>query len=303
MNKLLVICGPTATGKTTLAVNLASKFNGELISADSRQIYQGLDIGTGKDHPREVVIHMIDLVKPNEPFTVAHYVKLAIKKIKTIWARGRLPVLVGGTGLYIKGIVEGIETIGIPPDWKLRKKLQTWSTPKLQETLKKLAPEKWERMNKSDRENPRRLIRAIETAKQKAKSKKQRYKFKIKNVLFIGLKAANKILYQRIDKRVEERVNQGVVEEIKRLLKRGYSWENSVLGETIGYQEWQPFFEGKITSDEVIKRWKYHEHGYARRQTTWFKKNKRIHWFDITRGNIEKEVVKLVRKWYSKNDA
>lgn len=303
--QLIVICGPTATEKTSLGIKLAKKFNGELISADSRQIYKGMDIGTGKDHPKDIAIHLVDVVNPNEQFNVAQYVKLATKTIKDIWKRGKLPILVGGTGFYIKGVIDGIGTIGVPPDWELRKKLQNSKTPKLQEILRKLDPEKWKRMNKSDRSNPRRLIRAIEIGikAQKDKIEIVNCKLEIGNLLIIGLKAPNKILYQRVDKRVDKRVEQGVVEEIKNLLSQGYSWENSVLGETIGYKEWREYFKGKTTLEEVIQGWKYDEHDYARRQTTWFKKDKRIKWFDITKPGLEKEVVKLVRKWYSKNDA
>lgn len=325
MNRLIVICGPTATGKTKLALKLAKKFNGELISADSRQIYKGMDIGTGKDHPKDIAIHLVDVVNPNEQFSVAQYVELATKTIKDIWDREKLPILVGGTGFYIRGVVDGIETIGVPPDWELRKKLQNYTVSQLQRLLEETCPERLREMNKSDRSNPRRLIRAIEIATAKAQNPdvmSRRKNAKEIKVLFIGLTAPNKILYQRIDKRVDKRVEQGVVEEIKNLVSQGYSWENSVLGETIGYKEWREYFErqrktrfspklhrggsyfkGKTTLEEVIQRWKYDEHDYARRQTTWFKKDKRIKWFDIIKSGLEKEVVKLVRKWYSKNDA
>jgi tRNA dimethylallyltransferase len=310
MNKILVICGPTATGKTGLAVKLSKRFDGELVSADSRQVYRDMDIGTGKDHPRDIKISLIDVVDPNENFTVANYVDLAREVMGKIWKKGKLPVLVGGTGFYIKAVVDGIETIGIPPDWELRRKLQNFlpagrqgKTPKLQEILKKLDSEKWKRMNKSDRNNPRRLIRAIEIAI-KAKSSKlnvQSYNSRVKtsHILMIGLKALSKVLYRRIDERVDKRMKEGMVNEIKKLLVQGYSWDNSVLGETLGYQEFKGYFEGKMILTEVVQRWKYDEHNYARRQMTWFKKDERIKWFDITEIGFEKKVVELVKKWYS----
>jgi len=318
MDKLLVVCGPTAVGKTKLAVKLAQKFNGELISADSRQIYQGMDIGTGKDKPKGVKIHLLDIVAPSQPFAVAQYCRLAQKTIKSIWQRKKLPILVGGTGFYIKAVVDGIETLGIKPDWQLRKKLESLTVEQLASYLKKIAPEKWQKMNRSDRNNPRRLIRAIEIAKnqpeiwqqassyQNSKSpplRRVNLSVREQDSLFIGLKADNKTLYQRIDQRVEERIKKGMVKEIKELLSRGYSWQNSALGTTLGYRQFQPFFEKKKSLKEVIQKWKFAEHAYARRQMTWFRKDKRIFWFNINQPGFEKKVVNLVKRWYIKNDA
>ncbi|MGB9706914.1 MAG: tRNA (adenosine(37)-N6)-dimethylallyltransferase, partial [Microgenomates group bacterium] len=271
MNKILVICGPTATGKTGLGIKLARTFTGEIVSADSRQVYKGMDIGTGKDLPVNsqfairnsqfgkaigyyeisgVKVWLYDVVEPDYQFSVADYVECASLVIKDIWRREKLPILVGGTGFYIKGVIDGVETLGIPPDWQLRKKLSNYQISKLQIMLKKIDLERWERMNESDRNNPRRLIRAIEIALKSQKSKVKSQKFNIKDKLLIGLRVDYKNLYQRIDKRVEERVKQGIVEEIKNLLKKGYNWENSALGTTIGYKEWKPYF---INSQSAIR--------------------------------------------------
>lgn len=307
MNKLLVICGPTATGKTSLAVKLAKKFNGELVSADSRQVYKGMDIGTGKDHPKDTIVHLLDVVEPDEEFNVAKYYQLAWPVIRDIWKKGGLPIVVGGTGFYIKAIVDGIESLGIEPDWELREKLRNQKTEELKNMLKKLDPERWQKMNESDRQNSRRLIRAIEIAT--AKSSKSTTKNAIAenvakfNLLMVGLSAPNKTLYQRIDERIKERLRQRVEDEIRRLLDKGYTWESSVLGETLGYREWQPFFKGKATKEEVIKRWKFDEHAYARRQMTWFKKDLRIHWIDIIKRNWKEEVELLVKRWYNPNQS
>jgi len=305
MNKLLVICGPTATGKTSLAVKLAKKFNGDLISADSRQVYKEMDIGTGKDHPKEMKIHLIDVVAPNQEFSVVQYANLAWKAIKDIWKREKLPIIVGGTGFYIKGVIDGIETLGVPPDWEMRWRLKDLPAQKLFEMLTQLDPEKAAQMNASDRKNPRRLIRAIEIAKWKMDNGEQK-KFSILNsqfsILVVGLTAPYKILYQRIDKRVEERIKEGVEDEIRGLLNKGYSFVYSTLGVTIGYQEWQPYFEGRATQDEIIQRWKFAEHAYVRRQMTWFKKDKRINWFDINKKGWENGVEKLIKNWYTRTD-
>ena len=340
MSKLLVICGPTATGKTSLGIKLAKKYNGEIVSADSRQVYQGMDVGTGKDLPvnskfeirnsKQVQnsklkipnyqigyylinggrVWLYDIVEPDYQFSVADYVRCANLVIKDIGKRGKLPILVGGTGFYIKAVVDGIGTLGVPPDWGLREKLSNLEIELLREKLRRLDPGRLQKMNESDRQNPRRLIRAIEIAKQnqKPKTKNQKHKLKIKKVLLIGLKVSNKVLYERIDKRVDERVKQGVIGEIKRLLKMGYSWENSVLGTTMGYREWQEYFEeSEVKSEklkvktEIIQKWKYDEHAYARRQMTWFRKDKRIRWVDISKKRWENRVEELVQKWYSKD--
>ena len=308
MNKLLIICGPTATGKTALGIKLAKRFNGEIVSADSRQVYISMDIGTGKDFKGA---WLLDVIEPNQEFSVAQYLDLAWKVIEDIWKRKKLPIIVGGTGFYIKALVDGIETLGVPPDWELRKQLSNLTIEQLREILRKTCPERLRGMSESDRKNPRRLIRAIEIAikmkNEKSKKKKpasrgsfgmDKGKFKILDTLFVGLKAPYKILYKRIDQRVDERVKMGVVDEIKKLLAEGYSWNNSVLATTIGYREWQSYFEGKTTISEVVQKWKFAEHSYARRQLTWFKKDKRMNWFDVTIPSFEKKIEKIVSKWY-----
>ena len=330
MNKLLVICGPTAVGKTSLGIKLAKKYRGEIVSADSRQVYKGMDIGTGKElpvnpkfeilNPKQILnsnikipnnqykignyringvkVWLLDVVEPDYQFNVADYVKCANLVIEDIWKRGKMPILVGGTGFYIKGVVNGIGTMGIPQDQKLRKELSNYPIIQLSNLLKKTDKERWERMNQSDRKNPRRLVRAIEVALQIPNPKSQitNYKLQTNKTLFIGLTAENKILYERIDRRVDERVKEGIVEEIKKLLKKGCSWENSVLGQTIGYKEWRSCFAGSRLKEEAIQKWKYDEHGYARRQMTWFRRDKRINWFDISKKGWENEIMSFLRK-------
>lgn len=300
MNKILVICGPTATGKTTLAVKLAKKFNGELISADSRQVYRGMDIITGKDQPAGTKIHMIDVINPNQDFNVAEYYHLTWQAIYKVWKAGKLPILVGGTGFYIQTVINGIESFGIPPNLQLRKKLAEKSVKTLFSELEMLDPFRVAKMNMSDRKNPYRLVRALEIAHWRLEhlSQKPNQQPGSLNCLFIGLKAPYKVLYQRIDGRVDERIEQGAEQEIKNLLKRGYRWDNSALGATIGYREWKQYFEGKVAREEIIQRWKFAEHTYARRQMTWFKKNKIIHWFDIMGKKWQDKIEQLAKIWY-----
>lgn len=325
MNKLLVICGPTATGKTSLGIHLAQKFAGEIISADSRQVYRGMDIGTGKDieigvwrtvrrgkeeepqgywEVEGVPVHLLDVVNPNQEFSVGHYYNLAWSKIKNLWQKGKLPLLVGGTGFYIKAVVDGIETLKIPPNPKLRKDLEGKMPEQLLVELEKFDPDKVAKMNISDRNNPRRLIRAIEIARWRMENQTWTPpEHQSSEAFFIGLKAPLKILYERIGQRVGKRLKMGAQQEIEKLLQKGYDWRNSALAVTIGYREWQPFFDGQATKEEVIKRWQFAEHDYSRRQMTWFKKDKRINWFDITRKGWQDEVETLVKNWYHQENA
>lgn len=342
MKKLLIICGPTATGKTSLGIKLAKKFNGEIISADSRQVYKGMDIGTSKDLPKNsnfqflisnlrlknfqigyykikgVRFWLYDIVEPDYPFNVSDWVKCANLVIKDIINRDKLPILVGGTGFYIKSLINGIETLEITPDWKLREKLSNYSTNQLASLLKRINLQRWEKMNASDRKNPRRLIRAIEITSVKNSKKKSlihyntlEYCSQSLNVLMIGLRAPFSFLYQRIDSRVEERLKMNAEREVRKLIKKGYNFENSVLGATIGYKEWKKFLEGKRFLSEIIQEWKFAEHAYVRRQMTWFRKEKRIKWFDIQKkrwqdkqslsfyDKVEKEVL----IWYTQKNA
>jgi len=314
MKKILVICGLTATGKTNLGLKLAKKFNGEIISADSRQVYKGMDIATGKDigqgewvkdhwEIEGIPLWLLDIIEPNEEFSVAHFTDLAWEKIKDIWHKGKLPILVGGTGFYLKAIIEDIPSKGVPPNWPLRKKLEKKPIKALFEELAELDSSRAGQMNNSDRQNKRRLIRAIEIARWRVANRlPESQELLIFETLFIGLKASLEILYQRIDKRVEEHLKMGAEKEVRGLLKKGFSWDLPSMS-AMGYQEWRPFFEGKTNLGEVLTRWKFDEHAYARRQMTWFKKEKQIHWFDITQERWQDKVEKEVFIWYIKDNA
>jgi tRNA dimethylallyltransferase len=324
MNKLLVICGPTATGKTNLGIRLAKELSGEIISADSRQVYRGMDIGTGKEISRAVwrpvrkgkereaegyweiegvPVHLLDVVEPNQEFSLAHFYRLAWREIKNLWQKGKLPILVGGTGLYLKGVVDGIETREIPRQPQLRAKLEDWSTEKLFNYLAQIDFEKAGSLNQSDRKNPRRLVRAIEVAFYRQENPFwQASEHQESDALFFGLTAPLEILDKKIEMRVKARLKQGLEAEIRGLLAKGFTWEKSALGDTLAYQEWQPFFEGRVTREEVISRWQTDERQYARRQMTWFKKNKQIHWFDISQKGWQNEIEDLVNEWFSKKD-
>ncbi len=320
MNKLLVICGPTSTGKTSLAIKLAKELNGEIISADSRQVYKGMDIGTGKDLPRnsELIINNLklggyykiqgtkiwgyDLIDPKKEFSVAQYLKIAHHVIDDISGREKLPILVGGTGLYIKGVIDGIGTADIPKNNKVRKNLEGKSADELYENLSQLDSLKAGSMNSSDRKNPRRLIRAIEVAQyQLTKKAISPVHHTIGNkfdVLYIGLTAPQVFLEERIDKRVKDRVEKGIKKEVEKLLKSGVGWDKQAMM-AMGYGLWRDYFEGDVPEEIVIDEWARDEKKYAKRQITWFKKDERIKWFDVTNSEYPNNVEILVKTWYN----
>mgnify|MGYP001563338449 FL=1 len=294
--KVIVILGPTASGKSELAVKIAKKFNGEIISADSRQIYRGLDICSGKV-PRDsifrksdfqykdvgrpyiykgVVHHLLDVALPKKIFTVAQYQKLAEKALKDILRRGKIPIICGGTGFYIDALIYNYKLPKVPPQKKLRKQLEKKSTEELFKQLKKLDPERYETI---DKKNKRRIIRAIEIAKtlgkvptlQQIQGKKSSYDF-----LKIGIKLPKETLKTRINRRVDKMLKLGLINETKQLLKK-YPADLPVFN-TIGYREIIDYLKGKTTLPEAISLIKKNTYQYAKRQMTWFKKNKEIYW-------------------------
>ena len=312
MRKLLIVCGQTATGKSSLAISLAKKFGGEIVSADSRQIYKGMDIGTGKELPANskpqkegyyeidgVRVWGYDIADSKKGFSVAQYIKIARTIIENILARGKLPIIVGGTGLYIKAVIDGIATAEVRPNLKLRKSLSEKSPEELFEILARVDAVKAGSLNASDRKNPRRLVRGIEVALNKSKIKCQATELEA-DTLFIGLSAPKSVLENRIDVRVDRRMLSGIEKEIKRLLSRGVTWGSQAM-DSLGYRQWEMYFKkhDKASYENAIKRWKAEEHGYAKRQMTWFKKDNRIKWFDITTRDYERSVEKCVSIWYS----
>lgn len=329
MNKLLIVCGPTATGKTALAVTLAKKYNGELVSADSRQVYEGMDIGTGKDLKEKrivgkvgdllaydldgVPIWMYDVVSPDEPYSVGQYRSDALRVIDDIRKRNKLPIVVGGTGLYIASLLSPMEAMDIPPNSDLRKELSLLALHDLQKKLETVDKKTWESLNNSDRNNPRRLVRKIEIAvgAQGARGQEDRVQGTGdlgQETCVIGLRAPIPVLDGRIDERVDARVKEGAEDEVLGLLSKGYGWDLPAMS-GLGYREWQTFFENeklKMQNEklaelkqEVLIKWKFNEHAYAKRQMTWFNKQKNIHWFDITDSQYQGEVTRYISAWYT----
>lgn len=317
--KILIILGPTTTGKTDMAITLARKFNGELISADSRQVYINLDIGTGKipNHYLQfkkrkgyweidgIKIWLYDVASPKRQYNVSHFTKDATKLIRDIQGRGKLPILTGGTGFYIRALLNGLSSLTIPISKRLRRKLEVYSLSQLQEMLKKNAPEVWKRMNNSDKQNPRRLIRSIEIKQMSPrKSLKNQVGIGVQaDMLKIGLTASRKILYKKSDRRVINRMNQGMLEEARMFYRNDLTLKRmKQLG--LEYGILADYIDGKIKNkQELIKILQDKIHGYIRRQLTWFRKEQNVHWFDISKKNLQSQVEKLIGGWYDSKHA
>jgi len=228
---------------------------------------------------------------------------LAKAVLSDIWSRGKLPVIAGGSGLFIKGILEPLDFMNIPPDWVLRKHIEKLSVIELVKFLINIDVRRYKVMNASDRLNPRRLIRAIEIAQYLIKNKKpKKAKTLQMDLLIVGLKTAKEDLYIKIKERMIKRVKDGAEEEVKSLLQKGFNFDNSVLGYTIGYKEWRGFFAGTKTREKVFDDWYKAECAYAKRKNVWFKKQKKIKWFDIKENNYQLMIEKLVDKWYTGNN-
>lgn len=313
-----MIVGPTASGKTELALDMAKSFEGELVSADSRQVYKHLDIGTGKDIPfgkepqvvdgfpvykvEKIKIWGYDLVDPKEEFSVAQYVSKAKKIVENIWKRNKLPIIVGGTGFYVHALIDGVETLDIPKNEPLRHQLETMGLDELFEILAQLDATKAASLNSSDRKNKVRLVRAIEVADARIRGVKHKDKIQplIADTFMVGITADREIVNQRIKQRVEKRVKMGIVEEIEWLIENGVIWQDQSMS-SLGYKQWREYFEKSKDIKLVISEWERDEQKYAKRQMTWFKRDKRINWFNTLEANYVDEVERTVQKWYSSN--
>ncbi|MEK7536481.1 MAG: tRNA (adenosine(37)-N6)-dimethylallyltransferase MiaA [Patescibacteria group bacterium] len=309
--KLLVICGPTATGKTSLGFSLAKKFNGEIVSADSRQVYKHMDIGTGKEWDplvgeAGVKIWGYDLAEPSENYSVFQYFKSMKFVISDIWQRNKLPIIVGGTGFYIKSLIDGIATVDVPKNENLRTSLEKMSIDELFNKLADLDGSKAASLNSSDKKNSRRLIRAIEIAvwntqhgtQKQIVEKRKKVLDKNVDLLIIGLSASPLKILNNIKNRVDKRINEGFILEVENLLRMGVSWQHQSM-KSLGYKESEAFFKKGLTYEEFVNQWVNNEIKYTKRQMTWFKKDKRVNWFDIDDINFHQKIANLVNKWYS----
>jgi tRNA dimethylallyltransferase len=295
--KVIVILGQTATGKSDLAVQIASKIDGEVISVDSRQVYKGLDLGTGKITKKEMqgVPHfLLGVANAKNKFTVSKYKDLADKKIKEILSRGKVPIICGGTGFYIDAVVNNIIFPDVPPNEKLRKILNKKSEIELFKILQKLDKVRAKDIkDKNEINNKVRLIRAIEIAKTLGKVPKIPTSKKEYDFIKIGLSLPADILKEKIEKRLLARIKMGMFKEIENLHKNGLSWKRmKELG--LEYRYVAQYLQNKITKEEMLQKLNSEIYKYAKRQMTWFKRDSKINWFDPRDKNLLNKVSNVI---------
>lgn len=281
--KIIVVLGSTASGKSDLAVFLAKKFNGEIISADSRQVYKGMDIGSAKITKKEMAKiphYLLDVANPRTQFSVNCYQKLANQAIKKIIAKNKLPIICGGTGLYIDAVINDVQFPNIPPSPTLRKKLEKLSTKELFEKLNKLDPGY---AKKIDKNNPRRLIRALEIIIISGKPMPELVKNAKFNTIKIGLKKDLPELKKKITQRTKQRIKKGMISEVKNLHKQGLSWKR-LFDFGLEYRYLSLYLQKKIAENEMINSINKSSIQYAKRQMTWFKRDPNIKWIKNRQG-------------------
>lgn len=289
--KLIVLIGPTAVGKTKLSIELAKHFNGEIISGDSMQVYKGMDIGTAKITREEmegIPHHLIDIKEPDEGFSTAEFQELVRSKINEISSRGRIPMIVGGTGLYIQSVIYDYHFTDAPSDPAFRSMLETEADAHgpdyLHERLKLADPESANRIHPN---NVRRVIRALEiihcTGRTASELQENQSPELLYDTALIGLTMERELLYKRIDLRVDLMLEQGLLEEVKYFYEQGLKDCQSI--QAIGYKELYDYFDGKISLEAAVENLKQNSRRYAKRQLTWFRNKMNVEWFDMSVSN------------------
>ena len=285
--KLIAITGPSSSGKTKLAIEVAKSLNGEIISVDSRQIYKELNIGSAKPTLEEregILHHLMDIIDINQEYTVADFCDDAKLKIQEIIQKGKTPILAGGTGLYFRVLLQDFDLPRVAPNQELRDELEKFSS---EELYKQLLELDYDIAQKIHFNNKVKIIRALEVCKTLGipMSKAQKKKESDYDVLWFGLNSSDReFLYERINKRVDIMMEQGLLKEVTALFDK-YG-ENKILLGTIGYQEFYPFFKGESDFESAIEQLKQNTRRYAKRQISWFNANKDIQWFDIQKQNV-----------------
>ena len=298
---VLFIVGPTATGKSRLGVALAQRFNGEIINADSRQVYRDMDIGTAKPSPEQRTLvphHLLDILDPDQGFGLASFLLLARDSFRDIHSRGRLPIVAGGTGQYVWALIEGWQVPEVPPDHAFREEKQREAEEHgrhfVYQQLEAADPKRAAQLDPS---NLRRVIRALEVHRQFQLNSQSRALRAppVDPTFIIGLTMGREELYQRIDERVDRMLATGLLAEVQALAANGYRLGHGPLSSP-GYRELGQYLDGEITLDEAVRRTKYQTHRLVRRQYTWFKlTDPRIHWLDSAEPGLESRAVVMVQ--------
>ncbi len=303
LKKIVAVAGPTASGKTALALKIAERFDGEVVSCDSMQIYRHMDVGTAKpsiDEMERIPHHMIDIVEPSENYSVADFVERARACIDDIISRGKLPVLAGGTGLYMDSIIENIEFGDFGSDEEFRCEMERLAEEQGNEAVHKLLKEKDpEAAEKIHPNNVRRVIRALEVCKLTGKTFTQvnmeSRRQKMYDALIFAIDTQREVLYERINNRVDRMLEEGLLEEVQGLRDMGIGNEHTAM-QAIGYKELMEFLDGDCNFDEAVEKIKQESRRYAKRQITWFKRNKDIQWVSVS---SDEDVKKVLQKCFT----
>lgn len=301
-----MICGPTASGKTGLSIGLAQKMDGEIISSDSMQIYQDMNIGTAKPTIEEmegIKHYLLDFVPPNQKYSVAQFKKDAVQAIETILQKGKVPIIVGGTGLYIDALTKNIEYPEIETDMNYRHELELEmkkeGLTKLYERAKQIDEQAMQTISQNDQ---KRIMRVLEIYHQTGKTKTQLEKeSRMKPIpyhyLVFAIRMDRAILYERINIRVDKMIKDGLIEEVENLLKKYQEFPTAMQG--LGYKEVGTYLKGECTKEEMIEKLKMETRRYAKRQLTWFRKDKEIQWIDGLKDRDEN--IEFIIKQYQEN--
>ena len=303
MQRVIVICGPTASGKTGLSIELAKKINGEIVSCDSMQIYKDMTIGTAKPTDEEmqgIKHYLIDCVSPDTRYSVADYKKEAIRAIQEILDKGKVPIVVGGTGLYLESLVRGIDYSDIEIDLEYRKELDRLEKEnglnKLYECAKKIDEIATSKISPNDK---KRICRILEIYHLTGKTKTELEKESRKNgvnydFLIFGINMEREKLYERINKRVDIMINQGLIDEVRNLINKYNDFPTALQG--LGYKEVIEYFNGDTTKDEMIEKIKQETRRYAKRQITWFKRYEELTWLNGL-NNTDENLNIIIKKY------
>ena len=284
--KVIVICGPTASGKTSLSISLAKKINGEIVSCDSMQIYKEMDIGSAKptvEEMQEIKHYLVDFVSPEKRYSVSEYKEDASKAIEEIINKGKTPIIVGGTGLYLNSLIYNIQYNEMEVDLNYRRELEKeaeeYGLEVLYNRAKEIDPEAMEKVSANDK---KRITRVLEiynaTGRNKTELEKKSRKEVPYNYLIFGINMERSILYDRINKRVDIMLEQGLIEEVKNLINKYSNMPTAMQG--LGYKAVKEFLDGNISKEEMIEKIKMETRRYAKRQITWFKRIENIIWLD-----------------------
>lgn len=308
MNKIIAVAGPTAVGKTEFAIKLAEEFNGEIVSCDSMQLYKFMDIGSAKPteaEMRRVRHHLVDIIDPRQDFSVAEYQKLAKAAIRDIISRGKLPVISGGTGLYLNSLIYEMDFSSVPQDFSYRNHLmklaESQGSGELHRMLSEIDPQAASLIHPN---NTKKIIRALERLKEGEGKIKQFRDVKQEtgdyDIILLGLTRDRAELYDRINRRVDILVEQGLFEEVKMLMDMGLTVDNiSMKG--IGYKEIMHFFSGIYSKEEAVDIIKKNTRHYAKKQLTWFRRYDKMNWYNISDFDSDGDAAEVIKSWIRKS--